>query len=60
MGTAPTFDEILDLVRELKPTEKLRLIEAVVPDLAEPVRQAEGRSESLRSLYGLWKDLASV
>ena len=53
----PTFDAVLDLVKQLTPGQKLRLIEAVIPDLEEPLRLAEEAPKPLRSLYGLWKDL---
>ena len=52
----PTFEDILQLVKQLTPGQKLRLIEAIVPDLEEPLRQAEGSKQPLQSLYGLWKD----
>ena len=53
----PTFEEVLDLAKRLPPRQKLRLIEAIVPDLAAPLQQAEARPQPLRSLYGLWQDL---
>jgi hypothetical protein len=53
----PSFEEVLDLAKRLPPRQKLRLIEAIMPDLAEPLAEAEGKVKSLRSLYGLWKDL---
>jgi hypothetical protein len=57
MGTQrPTFEEVLSLVKQLTPGQKLRLIEAIVPDLKEPLRRAEDGEKPLRSLYGLWKD----
>jgi hypothetical protein len=52
----PIFEEVLSLVRQLTPGQKLRLIEAIVPDLEEPFHRAEGGGKPLRSLYGLWKD----
>ena len=33
----PTFEEVLNLAKQLTPVQKLRLIEAIVPDLAEPL-----------------------
>ena len=54
----PTFEEVLSLVEELTPGQKLRLIEAIVPDLQEPLQRAEEEEKPLRSLYGLWKDCA--
>ena len=53
----PTFDTVLDLVKKLTPGQKLRLIEAVIPDLEESLRLAEEAPKPLRSLYGLWQDL---
>ena len=53
----PTFAEVLELAKRLPPTQKLRLIEAIVPDLAAPLLQAETQPQPLRSLYGLWRDL---
>jgi hypothetical protein len=52
----PTFEEILGLVKQLTPGQKLRLIGAIVPDLEEPLQRAEEGEKPLRSLYGLWKD----
>jgi hypothetical protein len=53
---AALFEEVLSLVRQLTPGQKLRLIEAIVPDLEEPLQRAEEGEKPLRSLYGLWKD----
>jgi hypothetical protein len=50
------YEEVLSLVRQLTPGQKLRLIEAIVPDLEEPLQRAEEGEKPLRSLYGLWKD----
>jgi hypothetical protein len=50
------FEEVLSLIRQLTPGQKLRLIEAIVPDLEEPLQRAEEGEKPLRSLYGLWKD----
>ncbi len=52
----PTFEQVLSLVKQLAPGQKLRLIAAIVPDLEEPLRRAEEGEKPLRSLYGLWKD----
>ena len=52
----PIFEEVMSLVRQLTPGQKLRLIEAIVPDLEEPLQRAEEGEKPLRSLYGLWKD----
>jgi hypothetical protein len=50
------FEEVLSLVKQLTPGQKLRLNEAIVPDLEEPLQRAEEGEKPLRSLYGLWKD----
>jgi hypothetical protein len=50
------FEEVLSLVRQLTPGQKLRLIETIVPDLEEPLQRAEEGAKPLCSLYGLWKD----
>jgi hypothetical protein len=52
----PTFEDVLQLAKQLTPGQKLRLIAAIAPDLEEPLRQAEGGQQPLQSLYGLWKD----
>lgn len=52
----PTFEDVLGLVKRLTPGQKLRLIEAIAPDLEEPLQRAEEGQKPLRSLYGLWKD----
>ena len=53
----PTFEDVLGLAKQLTPVQKLRLIEAIVPDLAGPLNQVGEEQRPLRSLYGLWKDL---
>ena len=52
----PIFEEVLSLVRQLTPGQKLRLIGEIVLDLEEPLQRAEDGERPLRSLYGLWKD----
>jgi len=52
----PAFEEILSIAEQLTPGQKLRLIEAIVPDLEEPLQRDEEGEKSLRSLYGLWKE----
>ncbi len=51
-----TFEDVLSLAKQLTPGQKLRLIEAIIPDLEEPLQQAEEEQKPLRSLHGLWKD----
>jgi hypothetical protein len=43
------FEGVLSLVRQLTPGQKLRLIEAIVPDLEEPLQRAEAGEKPLRS-----------
>ena len=52
----PTLEEVLGLAKQLTPGQKLRLIEAIVPDLEEPLQRAEEGEKPPCSLYGLWKD----
>lgn len=52
----PRFEEVLSLAKQLTPGQKLRLIEAIAPDLEEPLQRAEEGERLLHSLYGLWKD----
>ena len=52
----PTFEDLLQLAKQLTPGQKLRLIAAIAPDLEEPLRHAEGDPQPLKSLYGLWQD----
>lgn len=52
----PTFEDVLSLAKQLTPGQKLRLIEAIVPDLEEPLQRDEEGEKSLRSLYGLRKE----
>jgi len=52
----PTFEEVLNLAKQLTPGQKLRLIGEIVLDLEEPLQRAEDGERPLRSLYGLWKD----
>ena len=53
----PTFEEVLSIAQQLTAGQKLRLIEAIVPDLEEPLQRTEEGEKPLRSLYGLWKDV---
>jgi hypothetical protein len=52
----PTFEEVLSLVKQFTPRQKLRLIEAIVPDLEAPLQRVQEGEKPLRSLYGSWKD----
>jgi hypothetical protein len=42
------FEEVLSLVRQLTPGQKLRLIEAIVPDLGQPLQRDEAGEKPLR------------
>jgi len=53
---APTFEDVLQLAKQLTPGQKLLLIAAIAPDLEEPLRHAESDLQPLKSLYGLWQD----
>jgi hypothetical protein len=46
----PTFEAVLSLAKQLTPGQKLRLIEAIVHDLEEPLQRAEDGEQSLRSM----------
>jgi hypothetical protein len=46
---AALFEEVLSLVRQLTPGQKLRLIEAIVPDLGQPLQRDEAGEKPLRS-----------
>ena len=52
----PTFEDVLSLVKQLTPGQKLCLIEAIVPDLEAPFHRAQEGEQPLLSLYGLWED----
>ncbi len=54
--TRTDFEEVLSLAKQPTSGQKLRLIEAIIPDLEEPLQGAEKGEKPLRSLYGLWKD----
>jgi hypothetical protein len=49
-----TVDTVLDLLRQLPPRERLRVLAQALP---EAERELPDGSHSLRSLRGLWKDL---
>ena len=52
----PVFEDVLDLAKQLPPGQKLRLIEAILPELRNLLQPPEA-PKPLRSVYGLWKDL---
>jgi hypothetical protein len=49
----PACEEVLRLIKQLTPGQKLHLIETIVPDLGEPLQRAEEGEKPLHSLYGL-------
>ncbi len=51
---AATADTVLDLLRQLPPRERLRVLAQALPEVEQ---ELSGESGSLRSLRGLWKDL---
>jgi hypothetical protein len=55
----PIFEEVLSLVRQFTPGQKLRLIEAIVPDLEEPLQRAEEREATpftISLVEGCWHE----
>ena len=55
MEKAPTLEEALDLVKQLAPVDKVRLIERMAPDIERVLEAA--RSTPRKSLRGLWRGL---
>jgi hypothetical protein len=55
MNRGATFEDVLRLVRELSPVEKLRLIERVAPDIEREL--IIGRRRPGVSQLGIFKDL---
>jgi len=55
MGRAVTLEEALDLVKQLSPVDKARLIERIVPDIERELKAA--RPTPRKSLRGLWRGL---
>ena len=49
-----TADTVLDLLRQLPPRERLRVLAQALPEVEQ---ELSGESGSLTSLRGLWKDL---
>lgn len=52
---AATFEDVLKLVQQLSPVEKVRLIERVAPEIEREL--VAGRPDSGVSLLGIVKDL---
>ena len=55
MERVVTSEEALDLVKQLSPVDKTRLIERIVPDIERELKTA--RSAPRKSLRGLWRGL---
>ena len=55
MERTASFEDILKLVQQLSPIEKVRLIERVAPDIEREL--ITGHANQTRSLLGLFKDL---
>ena len=55
MGKAVTLEEALELVKQLSPVDKVRLIERIVPDIERELVAA--RPTPRKSLRGLWQGL---
>lgn len=55
MERSVTLEEALDLVRQLSPVDKARLIERVVPDIERELQVAKPAPR--KSLRGLWRGL---
>ena len=55
METTATVDDILDLVQQLSPLEKVRLIERIAPQLERDLQKVQGTPRT--SLRGLWQGL---
>jgi hypothetical protein len=55
MESTATLDEIMDLVQQLSPLEKVRLIERVAPQIERDLQKAQGTPHI--SLRGIWQGL---
>ncbi len=55
MERVVTLEEALDLVKQLSPVDKARLIERIVPDIERDLKAA--RPTPHKSLCGLWRGL---
>ena len=55
MERVVTLEEALDLVKQLSPLDKVRLIERLVPDIERELKAA--RPTPRKSLRGLWRGL---
>jgi hypothetical protein len=55
METGVSLEEALDLVKQLSPLDKARLIERIVPDIERELKAAQPTPR--KSLRGLWRGL---
>jgi hypothetical protein len=55
METSVTLEQALELVQQLSPVDKARLIERIVPDIERELEAAHPTPR--KSLRGLWKGL---
>ena len=55
MERVVTLEEALNLVKQLSPVDKARLIERIVPDIERELKAAQPTSR--KSLRGLWRGL---
>ena len=55
MERVVTLEEALDLVKQLSPLDKARLIERIVPDIERELKAAQPTPH--KSLRGLWRGL---
>jgi hypothetical protein len=55
MERVVTLEEALDLVKQLSPLDKARLIERIVPDIERELMAAQPTPR--KSLRGLWRGL---
>jgi hypothetical protein len=49
------LEKVLELARQLSPTDKLRLIESIAPQIERDLKSSTG--EQHKSLRGLWRGL---
>ena len=55
MERTVTLEEALDLVKQLSPVDKARLIERIVPDIERELKAVQPTPR--KSLRGLWRGL---
>ena len=57
---AITLEQVVSLARKLPPLEKIRLIERIVPEIEQDLREGLQPRRPRKSLLGLCADLASA